>query len=229
MKAKIAVLDDEEDIRELIRATLEKENYEVALFERGKEFYETLAENQIPDLLILDLMLPDVDGMEVCRFLRSQERTRDIPIIMLTAKTREADKVLGLEIGADDYITKPFSTRELKARVKAVLRRAERGSSERRPKENQVLEIDEEKFEVRIEGKKVYFTATEFHLLKILARKKGRVYTREQLLDLLWGNDKFVIDRTIDVHIRHIRKKLGKYGSLIKSVPGIGYKMEEDL
>lgn len=226
MKPKIAIVDDEPDIRDLVLMTLEKNGFDALAFQDGKTFYQFIEEHPV-DLIILDLMLPDVDGMEICKYLRSMEKTRDIPIIMLTAKSQEVDKILGLEIGADDYVTKPFSPRELVARVKSVLRRT--GVQKKSVKLLRVGEhitIDEEKYEIRIDDQPVYFTATEFKIFQLLASSPGKVYSRDVLLDFLWGNDKFVIDRTIDVHVRHIRKKLGEYGHIIKSVKGIGYKLD---
>jgi DNA-binding response OmpR family regulator len=182
----------------------------------------------VPDLIILDLMMPDVDGFEVCKYLKNQETFSSIPIIMLTAKAEETDKVLGLELGADDYVTKPFSPRELVARVKAVLRRHDK--KEQEPKRitiNGTLTIDLEKYEVEIDGKKIELTPTEFRILHLLASKKGRIQSRDQILNFLWGEEKYVIDRTIDVHIRHLREKLGSVAPIIKNIRGLGYKIEE--
>jgi two-component system phosphate regulon response regulator PhoB/two-component system alkaline phosphatase synthesis response regulator PhoP len=170
-------------------------------------------------------MLPDSDGMEICRYMKKKEQFSSIPIIILTAKTHETDKVLGLEMGADDYVTKPFSPRELVARVKAVLRRKERITDEV-IEIGKILEILPKKFEARVEGNRLDLTTTEFRILKTLASRIGWVFSREQLLDELWGHDKVVIDRTIDVHIKHLRAKLGKAAKFIKNVRGLGYKLE---
>jgi two-component system phosphate regulon response regulator PhoB/two-component system alkaline phosphatase synthesis response regulator PhoP len=170
-------------------------------------------------------MLPDSDGMDICRYMKKKEQFSSVPIIMLTAKSDETDKVLGLEMGADDYVTKPFSPRELVARVKAVLRRRERVEDER-IEIGKILEILPKKFLVRVEGKRVDLTTTEFKILKAMATRIGWVFSREQLLDELWGHDKIVIDRTIDVHIKHLRAKLGKAARFIKNVRGMGYKIE---
>jgi two-component system phosphate regulon response regulator PhoB/two-component system alkaline phosphatase synthesis response regulator PhoP len=170
-------------------------------------------------------MLPDSDGMDICRYMKKKEQYSAIPIIMLTAKSDETDKVLGLEMGADDYVTKPFSSRELVARVKAVLRRRER-TGEETIEIGGILEILPKKYEVVVEGKKIDLTTTEFRILKILSNRIGWVFSREQLLDELWGHDKIVIDRTIDVHIKHLRAKLGKAAKFIKNVRGLGYKLE---
>lgn len=220
----IAVVDDEPDILELVSIHLKKENYTVETFQEADSFLKFLNRKK-PALLILDLMLPDSDGIDICRYMKKKEQFSSIPIIMLTAKSEETDKVLGLEMGADDYVTKPFSPRELVARVKAVMRRRERVQEER-IEIGKILEILPRQFEVRAEGKKVDLTTTEFRILKILAVRPGWVFSREQILDELWGHDKVVIDRTIDVHIRHLRSKLGKAARFIKNVRGLGYKLE---
>ena len=224
MGKMIAVVDDEPDILELVSIHLKKANFTVETFQDAESFLKFLNKAK-PDLLILDLMLPDSDGMDICRYMKKKEHFSSIPIIMLTAKTDETDKVLGLEMGADDYVTKPFSPRELVARVKAVLRRKER-TEEEIIEIGKILEILPKKFEVRVEGNKVNLTTTEFRILKILAARGGWVFSRDQLLDELWGHDKVVIDRTIDVHIKHLRTKLGKASKFIKNVRGLGYKLE---
>jgi len=224
MGKMIAVVDDEPDILELVSIHLKKANFTVETFQEAESFFKFLNKTR-PDLLILDLMLPDSDGMDICRYMKKKDPFSSIPIIMLTAKTDETDKVLGLEMGADDYVTKPFSPRELVARVKAVLRRKER-TEEERIEIGKILELLPKKFEVRVEGKRVDLTTTEFRILKILATHAGWVFSREQLLDDLWGHDKVVIDRTIDVHIKHLREKLGRASKFIKNVRGLGYKIE---
>lgn len=224
MGKMIAVVDDEPDILELVSIHLKKASFAVETFQDAERFFKFLNKTR-PDLLILDLMLPDSDGMDICRYMKKKEQFSSIPIIMLTAKTEETDKILGLEMGADDYVTKPFSPRELVARVKAVLRRRER-TEEEIIEIGGLLEILPKKFEIRVEGKKVNLTTTEFRILKILATRVGWVFSREQLLDELWGHDKVVIDRTIDVHIKHLRAKLGKASKFIKNVRGLGYKLE---
>jgi two-component system phosphate regulon response regulator PhoB/two-component system alkaline phosphatase synthesis response regulator PhoP len=220
----IAVVDDEPDILELVSIHLRKANFTVETFQEADSFFKFLNKTK-PDLLILDLMLPDSDGMDICRYMKKKEQFSSVPIIMLTAKSDETDKVLGLEMGADDYVTKPFSPRELVARVKAVLRRRERVEDER-IEIGKILEILPKKFLVRVEGKRVDLTTTEFKILKAMATRIGWVFSREQLLDELWGHDKIVIDRTIDVHIKHLRAKLGKAARFIKNVRGMGYKLE---
>ncbi len=226
MNKYIAVVDDEPDILELVALNLKKANFRVKTFAEVDPFYRSL-KTEVPDLIILDLMMPDVDGFEVCKYLRNKEYSASVPIIMLTAKTEETDKVLGLELGADDYVTKPFSPRELIARVKAVLRR--HGKQEPVPKIitiDDVLSIDMEKYEVKVNGNIVDLTLTEFRILQLLASTKGRIQSRDQILSYLWGDEKYVIDRTIDVHIRHLREKLGETAYIIKNVRGLGYKIE---
>jgi len=227
-KKYVAVVDDEPDIVELIQYNLEKEKYTVSPFYDGESFLNFLKDNS-PDLVILDLMLPSIDGLEVCRRIRSSnEKISMMPIIMLTAKGSEVDKIVGLEMGADDYIVKPFSPRELIARVKAVLRRTT-AKNEMNGKIIKIssLTIDVDRYEAMINNEKIELTTTEFNILLILASKPGWVFSRNKLLDMLWGEDKIVLDRTIDVHIQKLRKKLGQFGDHIKSVHGVGYKFEK--
>lgn len=222
----IAVVDDEADIVELVSVNLEKAGFKVEGFYNAGDLLLFL-KKKTPSLIILDLMLPDADGFEVCKSLKKQDKYSGIPIIMLTAKGEEVDKILGLEIGADDYVTKPFSTRELVARVKAVLRR------EREEKKQEVLKIGEkielfpQKYKVTVSGKEIELTSTEFRILLLLAKRKGWVFSRDQILEHLYEGDRIVFDRTVDVHIAHLRDKLGKFGDCIKSIRGIGYKIEE--
>ena len=225
MNKLIAVIDDEPDILELVSLHLARAGFKVKEFLNAEDFFKFLS-SKIPDLIILDLMLPDSDGIEICKYLKSNQEFSSIPVIMLTARADETDKVLGLELGADDYVTKPFSPRELVARVKAVLRRKTQDSG-KKIKIGDILLIDLNKFQVFVENKKIDLTPTEFRILKILASKKGWVFTRDQILDHLWGHDKAVLDRTIDVHIRNLREKLGKAKKFIKNVRGVGYKIEE--
>lgn len=225
MPPVIAALDDEADILELLKVNLQKAGYRFEGFQEAEDLLRYLAREK-PSLIILDLMLPDTDGLEVCRQIRKSEDLAQIPIIMLTARGDESDKVVGLELGADDYVTKPFSVKELVARIHAVLRRPGGGEAAKRISVG-TLVIDLDKFEVTAEGLKVDLTATEFRILQLLASRKGRVFTRDQILDFLWGNEKAVVDRTVDVHIRNIRDKLGASASLIKNIRGVGYKLEE--
>jgi two-component system phosphate regulon response regulator PhoB/two-component system alkaline phosphatase synthesis response regulator PhoP len=225
MAPVIAALDDEPDILELLKVNIQKAGYRFEGFQDADGLFRYLAREK-PSLILLDLMLPDTDGVEVCRQIRRSESLAGIPVIMLTARGDESDKVVGLELGADDYVTKPFSVKELIARIHAVLRRPGGGESVRRIAVG-TLVIDIDKFEVTAEGTKVDLTATEFKILQLLASRKGRVFSRDQILDFLWGQEKAVIDRTIDVHIRNLREKLGGAASLIKNIRGVGYKLEE--
>ncbi len=227
MKELIAIIDDEPDILELVSLHLRRAGFRVEGFEDAENFQRFLGSER-PDLIILDLMLPDADGLEICKELKNQAEYSSIPIIMLTAKGEETDKILGLELGADDYVTKPFSPRELVARVKAVLRRQQKGEELPRIEIGGLLTILPEKHELYVAGNKVELTSTEFRILQLLSSKKGWVFTRDQILNHLWGEEKAVVDRTVDVHIKHLREKLGKASGLIKNIRGVGYKLEED-
>lgn len=221
----IAVVDDEPDILELVTLNLSRAGFDVSGYSSSGKFLDSL-EEVTPDLLVLDLMLPDTHGTEVCRILRSSPDTSSIPIIMLTAMVEEADRVAGLEMGADDYVTKPFSPRELVARVKAVLRRVSSKGSESGPiRIGDTLVIDPERFSVSSGRKVVDLTSTEFRLLLALARGAGRVFSRKKLLEILWEGEKYVTERTIDVHVAHLRQKLGSCGDLIENVRGVGYRL----
>jgi len=226
MNKLIAIIDDEPDILELVSINLKKASYRVKEFSDSESFFRSLT-TEIPDLIILDLMLPDMDGFEVCKFLKGQDKYTSIPIIMLTARAEETEKVLGLELGADDYVTKPFSPRELAARVKAVLRRNIPKEETKKIKIGDMLVLDTEKYEVELEGERIELTTTEFKILQLLSTKKGWVFSRERILQHLWGDDKMVLDRTVDVHIKHLREKLGKASMFIKNIRGVGYKLEE--
>ncbi len=225
----IAIIDDEPDILKLVTLHLEKVGFTVKAFEEVSSFMQSL-EKFPPDLIILDLMLPEEDGLEICKKLKADQQLANIPIIMLTARSSETDKIIGLELGADDYITKPFSPAELVARVKAVMRRC--ANTEKQDSRSVIkvgrLVIDANKYQVRVNGKRIELTSTEFKILYALASKRGWVLNRNQLLDILWGDEKIVIDRTVDVHIAHLRSKLGQAGKLIKNVRGIGYKIDDE-
>lgn len=219
-------VDDEADILELIVLHARKAGFRIHAFGRAEPMLQALRAS-LPDLIILDLMLPDQDGLEVCKRLKAEERTASVPILILTAKGDETDVVLGLELGADDYVVKPFSPRELMARVRAVLRRPRPGGRPAaRVRFGDLLEIDEHEHAVRVGGRRVEVTATEFAILKALARNPGWVFSRDQLLDRVWGGERAALDRTIDVHVKNLRDKLGEAGGLIKSVRGVGYKLE---
>ncbi|HEX2694871.1 MAG TPA: response regulator transcription factor [Acidobacteriota bacterium] len=227
MNRTIAVLDDEEDILELLKLHLKNAGFSVAAFSDPERLFAYLR-SHAPDLLVLDLMLPGTDGMEVFRLLKASVAWSGIPVIMLTARAAEADRVLGLEMGADDYLTKPFSARELTARVRAVLRRAGEtaGSAGRRTQIGDALVIDRDRREVIADGVRLDLTPAEFGILDALASSGGRVLSRDRLLDRLWGDTKVVTDRTIDVHIRNLRRKLGRMGNIIRNIRGAGYKLE---
>uniref|UniRef100_A0A7C4YIF3 Response regulator transcription factor n=1 Tax=candidate division WOR-3 bacterium TaxID=2052148 RepID=A0A7C4YIF3_UNCW3 len=221
----IAIVDDEKDIVEFLSINFKKAGFNTVEFYNGFDLLNFLRKNRV-DLIILDIMLPDIDGIEICKRIKSDPNLSHIKIIMLTAKGDETDKVLGLEIGADDYVVKPFSIKEIIARTKAVLRREKSSEDSKFLDIEGDIKIDLRKFEVFVKNRKIELTSTEFRILSILARRKGWVFSREQIIKELWGSDKIIIDRAIDVHIRNLRKKLGKSGEHIKSVRGIGYKIE---
>ncbi len=229
MKEKILIVEDEKDIVKMLDYNLKKEGFRTALAYDGEDALD-LATREHPDLIILDLMLPGIDGLEVCKTLKKESKTSNIPIIMLTAKAQEADKVVGLELGADDYVTKPFSPRELIARVKAVLRRVhEKGKLPEILKIGD-LSIDFSKISVYIKDKPIALTAKEFELLKTLIKANGRVLSRDYLLDTIWGFDHAIEiqTRTVDVHIRTLRKKLKSQARRIITVKQYGYRFEKD-
>jgi two-component system, OmpR family, alkaline phosphatase synthesis response regulator PhoP len=227
-QSKILVVDDEKDIVELIRYNLEKEGYRIIAAFDGMQAIK-YAEKDLPNLIILDLMLPLLSGLEVCRVLKQTEKTKQIPILMVTAKSTETDKVVGLELGADDYVTKPFSPRELVARVKAILRRTGTPKAEPVPDLIKVgtLNIDCGKYTVCIKDKPIELTSKEFELLKMMIAAKGRALTRDYLLDQVWGIDisSEIETRTVDVHIAQLRKKLGAEGHRIITVKNVGYRL----
>ncbi len=226
-RESILVVDDEEDILELLRYNLAKEGYRVTCAASGEEALK-FARSVLPDLILLDLMLPGVDGLEICRLLKNNEPTRHLPIIMLTAKGEEVDMVTGLELGADDYITKPFSPRVLLARVRAVLRRKQAET----PADTASLKVHDlvihpGRHEVMVEGRPLDLTATEFRLLHLLARRPGWVFTRSQIVSGVHGDDYPVSERSVDVQMTALRKKLGPCGKYLETVRGIGYRFKE--
>jgi two-component system phosphate regulon response regulator PhoB/two-component system alkaline phosphatase synthesis response regulator PhoP len=227
MNELVAVVDDEPDILELVSIHLKKERFRVREFGDAESFYRFLR-SDVPTLIVLDLMLPDANGFEICKYIRKTSRLAAVPIIILTARADEGDRVLGLELGADDYVLKPFSPKELVARIKAVLRRMEPVKVPAEAIEvDKLLTLYPGKHEVTVKGEKIDLTSTEFRLLEILASKKGWVFSRDKILDHLWGSEKMVLDRTVDVHIKHLREKLGQAGKLIKNIRGVGYKLQE--
>jgi two-component system phosphate regulon response regulator PhoB len=226
-KGRILVVDDEEDILELVRFNLSREGYQVMCTTSGEDGL-TKARSETLQLIILDLMLPGIDGLAVAKALRNDQRTREVPIIMLTAKGEEADVVTGLELGADDYITKPFSPRILLARVRTVIRRQRQALSDKeQPIRIHDLEIDPGRRLVTVDGQAVDLTFTEFQVLYVLARRPGWVYTRSQIVDAVRGENYPVTDRSVDVQIVGLRKKLGTSGAYIETVRGVGYRFKE--
>lgn len=224
----ILLIEDEKSITELVKYNLEKEGFRVLTTSKGTTGLD-VAKKERPGLILLDLMLPELNGLDVCKLLRQDTKTRPIPIIMLTAKGTEADKVVGLELGADDYMTKPFSPRELVARIKAVLRRVHEPPKKEFLKAGGI-ELDITKHELRIKGKPAEVTAKEFALLQTLMASKGRVLTREVLLEKVWGYENSVNleTRTVDMHITQIRKKIGKDAERIVTVKSVGYRFDGD-
>jgi two-component system alkaline phosphatase synthesis response regulator PhoP len=222
----VLVIDDERDLIELVRYNLEKSGFDVIGATKAEAGLE-IAKLNAPDVVVLDVMMPGQDGLEVCRQLRADARTARIPVIMLTAKASEADRVVGLEMGADDYLPKPFSPRELVARVRAILRRSAPPASTTEVFRHGELIVDVPRHEVTWKGKPVLLTATEFRILHFLAARAGRVCSRTDIIDDALGTDVAVIDRTIDVHVTAIRRKLGKGGDFIETVRGFGYKLRE--
>jgi two-component system alkaline phosphatase synthesis response regulator PhoP len=225
-KAKILVVDDEEDIRELVELNLSHEGFKVLLCETGEQALEK-AGSELPDLIILDFMLPGIDGLEVCKKLKSNMKTENIPVVMLTAKGEETDVVTGLEVGADDYITKPFSGKVLVARVRRLLRKVIATSEDKVVLKIKDLVIDPNRHEVLVKNKVIELTFTEFNILHMLAKRPGFVFTRYQIVDALHGSDYIVTDRAVDVQIVSLRKKLGVCGNNIETVRGVGYRFRD--
>ncbi len=229
MTGNILVVEDEVDIQEIVSYNLEKAGFTVASVDSGEAALQ-LIRKELPDLVVLDLMLPGMDGLEVCRLLKQDASTRDLPILMLTARAEEVDRVVGLELGADDYVVKPFSARELTLRIQAILRRlAERRDSvavDTDPKALRFgsLAIDRAAHRVTVDGDVLELTSTEFSLLATLAERRGRVQSREELLNTVWGYDYAGYGRTVDTHIRRLREKLGGASEMVETVRGVGYR-----
>ncbi len=221
---KVFLIEDDEDIALVVKEALKSQGFEVEHFLRALEFFRAV-EKETPDLVIIDVMLPDFDGFRIANFLKNRPDLSEVPVIFLTARVSEEDKLKGFELGADDYITKPFSVKELIARVNAVLRRAGK------KKEGKVfnvgsLEVDTEKVKVVLDGREIKLTPSEFKILKFLLENYGKPVSRDRLIEMVWGYDHDAGDRTVDVHIKHLRDKLGEYGRCIKTVRGFGYKFE---
>jgi two-component system alkaline phosphatase synthesis response regulator PhoP len=224
----ILIVDDERDIVDMLKYNLEKEGYRVLAAPDGKKALEMAM--KVPDLVLLDVMMPELDGWEVARRLRGEKKTSEIPIVFLTARTSEVDEIVGLELGADDYIVKPISLPKLMARIRAVFRR--KGVSAQPPERDVIrlgeIEINRLNYTVLIESKEVVFPKKEFEILAYLAEHQNQVVTREKLLNAVWGSDVYVVDRTVDVHVSRVREKLGRFAHWIETVKGVGYRMRGD-
>jgi two-component system alkaline phosphatase synthesis response regulator PhoP len=226
---KILLVDDEVDILEFLKYNLEQDNFEVLVSNNGKDALKKITQN--PDLIVLDIMMPEMDGFELYQQIKKNKVYQDIPIIFLTAKSGETDEIKGLDLGASDYIQKPISPKKLIARIKSNLRKT--SQDDKKAKSIEILKIgplaiDVEKFVVKVDNKEKFFPRKEFQLLHFLAQNPGKVINRETLLKEIWGNDVYVIDRTIDVHIRKIREKLGKHSELIETIKGVGYRFKHN-
>lgn len=229
MNAKILIVEDERDIVDLLQYNLQEAGFETDYVRNGADALHRAVEKS-PDLILLDLMLPEVDGLIVCRLLKNDPRTKNIPIVMVTAKTEERDRIAGLELGVDDYITKPFSPKEVVLRVSAVLRRIQVGNQkteDTKQIQRHGLTIDLDKHQVLTESGPIDLTATEFKLITLFARSPGRVFTRDILMDVIWGEEYYGIDRTVDTHVSRLRRKLGEFGEHIETVHGVGYRFKE--
>ena len=225
MQATILVVEDEEDIAGLIAHHMQRAGFNVMVAYNGSAAFKEI-EKQLPDLILLDLMLPDMDGVEICKILKQKPNTRDIPIIMVTAKAEEVDRIVGLELGADDYVVKPFNTRELVLRVKGILKRIKTPRQEPKVVSHGELTLDADAHRVTLRAQEIELTLTEFKLLKELLLNKGRVRPREVLLNNVWGYTFEGYDRTVDTHVQRLRRKLKDHGDIIETVRGVGYMVK---
>ena len=225
-RTQILLVEDEKDIVELVQYNLERDGFSVVSAPNGEEAINIL-ERESPDLILLDLMLPGMDGLETCRLIKQNPKSQNIPIIILTAKSEESDVVVGLQLGADDYVTKPFSPKVLNARIRAVLRRLSEKPSAKDLRRFDNLTIDLIKHKIAYKGKTISFTAIEFNILEFLSRYPGRVFSRDQIMDGVWKEGKFIVDRAVDVHIRGLRKKLERAANFIETVRGVGYRFKD--
>lgn len=225
---KILIVEDDRDIAELLEFNLQKEHFETYCVFNGREGLSK-ARKLLPELIMLDLMLPDMGGIEVCKALKQESSTQHIPILMLTAKSEEIDRVIGFEVGADDYLTKPFSTRELILRIKAILKRTQRPSEgiSQQAFNFGILHVNPDKFEVNVNEKPTKLTALEFRLLLYLYENRGRISSRENLLDRVWGYDADLYTRTVDTYVKRLREKLGEAGQYIETIRSMGYRFKE--
>lgn len=227
MKEKILIVEDDKNISKLVKYNLEKAGFDCYTALTGEEALEVLSKFSI-DLIILDIMLPEIDGFELCRMIKQETKLKNIPVVMLTAKGEEVDRVVGLELGADDYIVKPFSPRELVLRVKAILRRGKIEEAKKDILSAGILIVDIPKYKVTINQKEIGLTPIEFKLLVTLMERQGRVQTRDRLLTDVWDMHAEVYTRTVDTHIKRLREKLGKAGKMIETITGLGYRFKED-
>jgi two-component system phosphate regulon response regulator PhoB len=225
-RPRILIIEDERGLTDVLGYNLAREGYEVLVAHDGQEGLRK-AQMQLPDLVVLDLMLPGMDGLEVCRHLRAGEQTRTVPILMLTAKAEETDQVVGFSMGADDYVTKPFSVKVLLQRIKALQRRVDTGSEAGDAIDHLSVRIDRVRHRASVEGRELNLTPTEFRLLECMLRQPGRAFTRPQLMDAAIGEGAIVLERTIDVHIKTLRRKLGLEHDFIETVRGVGYRFRE--
>jgi two-component system phosphate regulon response regulator PhoB len=228
MSAVVLVIEDEVDLATTLEYNLRAESYTVRVAHSGKQGLAMATSEPVPDVIILDLMLPDLGGTEVCRRLREQERTRDIPVIMSTAKGEEIDRIVGFEVGADDYIVKPFSVRELILRVRALLRRVQRNEGEPSLVRFGRLKIDRDAHRAWVDAQEISLTALEFRLLHAFVSRRGRVQSRDTLLDEVWGMGADVTTRTVDTHVKRLREKLGEAGAYIETLRGVGYRFKAE-
>ena len=221
---KILIIEDESDVADLLTLNLRKAGYKVSISPDGASGLQKVRDDR-PDFIVLDLMLPKMSGLEVCKILKSDTATSHIPILVLTAKAEEVDRIVGLEFGADDYVTKPFSPREIVLRIRAIFRRGEKADESLNAGP---ISIDPSRYEVRINGKRVHLTSIEFKLLQKLMQRRGRVQDRDRLLNEVWGYESVIDTRTVDTHVRRLREKLGKAGDAIETVRGFGYRLREN-
>ena len=228
MKKTIFVIDDEKDIREILKINLVSEGYSVNAFSSAAEAAKGF-ESEKPDLIILDIMMEGKDGFEFCREIRSNDKFKSIPVIFLSAKSEEFDKVLGLELGGDDYMTKPFSIKELRSRIKAILRRAGDAPEDKKTAilKYKGVELNPEQYSLKVDSEEIKLTKTELNILSLFMENPGKIFTRDNIINSVRGHDVFVVDRTIDVHIMNLRKKLGDYKNIITTFSGVGYGFKE--
>jgi two-component system, OmpR family, phosphate regulon response regulator PhoB len=227
MLGLVLVIEDEVDLASTLEYNLKTEGYQPRVAHTAKQGLDAASIDPLPDVIVLDLMLPDLPGTEVCRRLRENDRTRDIPILMCTAKGSEIDRVVGFEVGADDYIVKPFSIRELMLRIRAIMRRAQRTDAEPEVVRFGRLKVDREAHRAWVDDKEIGLTALEFRLLYAFLSRKGRVQTRDALLSDVWGIDADVTTRTVDTHVKRLREKLGDAGDYIETLRGVGYRFRD--